>query len=95
MDHVKQFVSELPNEDQGKIRGAIEAMEFGDFESLYIKTLKSPIKELIIKRYRLVFFPHKACLYFVGAFIKKTAKTPKHEIDKAEKMRIIILRSIN
>ena len=85
-ESVKKFVEELPNEDQGKINGAVLAIESGDFWSLHIKTLKTPIKELIIKKYRLVFFIHKNTVYFIGAFVKKTAKTPKIEIENAEKI---------
>ena len=61
-------------------------MESGDFESLEIKTLKTPIKELIIKRYRLLFFINKDLIYFVNAFMKKTQKTPKNEIIISEKL---------
>lgn len=85
-DNVKNFVEGLPNEDQGKINGAVTAMESGDLKSLYIKTLRTPIKELIIKKYRFVFFVYKNVFYFVGAFVKKTAKTPKTEIENAERI---------
>lgn len=61
-------------------------MELGCFDSVLIKTLRTPIKELIIKRYRLLFFIEGNLIYFVGSFVKKSNKTPKHEIDIAEKL---------
>lgn len=82
-DNVKNFIETLPNEDQGKINGAVTAIESGDLRSLYTKTIKTPIKELIIKKYRFIFFIHDNTFYFVRAFIKKTAKTPKIEIENA------------
>ena len=85
-DSVKNFIETLSNEDQGKINGAITAIEFGDFKPLYIKTIKTPIKELIIKKYRFIFFIHDNTFYFVKVFIKKTAKTPKIEIENAERI---------
>ncbi len=94
-DNVKNFIATLPNEDQGKINGIVTAIESGEFKSLYIKTLKTSIKELIIKKYRFVFFIHKNTFYFMRAFIKKTAKTPKIEIKNAEKLYKKILKIIN
>ena len=85
-DDVKDFVEALSNENQGKIKGAVTAIESGDFKSLYIKTLKTPIKELIIKKYRFIFFIYKSTFYFIGAFVKKTKKTPKAEIENAERI---------
>lgn len=92
---VRNFIEALPDDDQGKINGVVTAIESGDFKSLYIKTLKSPIKELIIKKYRLIFFVHKNTFYFIGAFVKKTAKTPKIEIENAEKIFKKIMEIIN
>ena len=91
LDNVKNFIQALPNEDQGKIKGAITAIESGDFKSLYIKTIKTPIKELIVKKYRFIFFFHQTIAYFLKAFIKKTAKTPRKEIEYAEKTYKMII----
>lgn len=83
---VKDFIETLPDDDRGKINCATDAMELSNFDSLYIKTLKTPIKELIIKKYRLIFFINKNEIWFTGAFIKKTAKTPKKEIENSYKL---------
>ena len=91
LDDVKDFIGELSDDDQGKINASVGAMEAGEFESIYIKKLRTPIKELIIKKYRLVFFIHKNTIYFIGAFVKKTTKTPKGEIENAEKIYKLIL----
>lgn len=93
-DSVRDFIETLPNNDQGKINATVVAMESGDFESSYIKTLRTPIKELIIKKYRIVFFIHQNTIYFIGAFIKKSAKTPKKEIENAEKIYKIIIKNL-
>jgi phage-related protein len=83
---VKIFIDSLPEEDRAKINCATDAMELNNFDSLYIKTLKTPIKELIIKKYRFVFFINKNDIWFVGSFIKKTTKTPKNEIENAKRL---------
>lgn len=85
-NEVREFINSLPDEDRGKINCETIAMGLGNFNSLYIKTLNTPIKELIIKKYRLIFFIHKNEIWFIGAFIKKTAKTPKNEIENAKKL---------
>lgn len=94
LDNVKNFIGTLSNENQGKINATVTAMEAGNFESIYIKTLKTPIKELVVKNYRLIFFIHRTTIYFIGAFIKKSAKTPRKEIENAEKMYKIIIKNI-
>lgn len=86
INEVRDFINTLSEEDRGKINCDTNAMEFGNFDSLYIKTLQTPIKELIIKKYRLIFFVYKNEIWFIGAFIKKTAKTPKSEIKKAKRL---------
>lgn len=86
LNKVKEFITTLSNEDKVKFRGMAHGMELGNFDSLYIKTLKTPIRELIIKNYRFIFFIYKNEIWFIGAFIKKTAKTPKNEIENAQKL---------
>jgi len=86
ISEVKDFINRLPDEDRGKINCITDAMMLGNFNSLYTKTLRSPVKELIIKKYRLIFFINKNEIWFIRAFIKKTAKTPKNEIENAKKL---------
>ena len=93
LEDVKKFIATLKNSDQGKISATVATMESGDLDSVYIKTLKTPIKELIVRRYRLVFFIHNTTLYFIGGFIKKSAKTPRREIDNAGKIYKMIIRN--
>ena len=92
LEDIKKFIEFLPDDDQGKIKSSIITMESGDFVSVHIKTLRTPIKELIVKKYRLIFFTRHTIIYFIGAFIKKTAKTPKNEIINAEKRYKTIIR---
>lgn len=82
---IETFISRLSLDDQDKISGAIEALRNKKFSSIYIKQLKGDIKELKVKKYRLIFFIHKETVYFLRIFVKKTNKTPKNEIDIAEK----------
>lgn len=86
LNRVNDFISSLSENDRAKINAARIAMELGSFETLTIKTLKTPIKELIIKKSRLLFFIKDDSIYFVNAFTKKTAKTPKKEIENAYKL---------
>lgn len=94
LNGVREFIATLPEEDRAKIRGSIRGMELDNFDSLYIKTLKTPIRELIIKNYRFIFFIDKNEIWFIKAFIKKTTKTPTKEIENAKKLynKIISLK---
>ena len=83
---VKDFVERLPFKDSAKIWGTAETMETGDLHSPKIKTLRGPIKELIVRDFRIVFFIHEHIIHFVRAFRKKSAKTPRKEIEYAEQV---------
>lgn len=86
LDSVNDFISELPRVERAKVFSDIETMRNGDWNSLYIKTLKGPLRELIVKQNRIIFFINENTLYFIRAFQKKTAKTPPHEIEQAERV---------
>jgi len=89
-DRVTEFINLLSEAEQLKIGKAIEAMSVGEFGSLYIKTIKGPIKELIIRKSRILFCIENGTIYYLNAFIKKSAKTPIKEIEIAKKKLALI-----
>lgn len=86
LDSVRTFLYGLPPGERAKIAASVDTMRSGDFDSVFVKTLRTPIKELRIKRTRLLFFAYKRTLYFVAAFTKKTQKAPRKEIEAAERI---------
>ncbi len=86
MEEIELFRESLPESDKFKIISSISALTYGKYKSILVKTLRSPIKELVIKQYRFIFFIDKNKIYFIGAFIKKSNKTPTKEIEKAQKI---------
>ena len=85
LTEVENFIFQLSDKDQLKISGAIDALRNRKFEHVSIKQLRGEIKELRVKRYRLLFFIHESSIYIVRIFIKKSAKAPVREIDFVEK----------
>ncbi|MBM3261423.1 hypothetical protein FJY93_03305 [Candidatus Kaiserbacteria bacterium] len=83
---VKDFIAKLSITNQAKVAAAISMMGTGEFGFVYTKKLKGPVNELIIKSYRFVYYIKRDEIYFVNAFIKKSAKTPKRVIEHAEKL---------
>lgn len=82
LDRALEFIESLPTLDQAKISASISVLET-DFSSVFTKTLKSPLRELIVKKYRLLFFIKESKIYFICGFVKKSQKTPKSEIEYA------------
>ncbi len=80
---VNEFLASLPDTVQAKIRVNARTMQSGNFQSVYVKTLRGPIRELIVKEYRVLFFIKHNVICFVHAFQKKAAKTPLAEIERA------------
>lgn len=93
LENVALFRKNLPEQDRVKINGSITAIRYGNYNNIYVKTLKGNIRELIIKKFRFIFFIDKNTIYFISAFIKKTNKTPMGEIENAEKIYKIIIKS--
>lgn len=83
LDKVSELIQVLPFADQAKIAAHTAMMRGGDFASVHIKQLDGPIHELIVRQYRLIFFRKDRTIYVVGAFRKKSAKTPLREIRHA------------
>jgi phage-related protein len=83
--HVNEYVDKLDSNERAKIMSAVGRMVSGDFQSVVIKKLRDEIRELKVKRHRLIFFIKNQEIYFVGVFVKKTTKTPKREVDNALK----------
>ncbi len=89
-DSVKDFFNELSSKDRAKVEGNVNVMQNGDLRSPRTKTLRGPIKELIVKDYRILFFIHEHIIYFVRAFRKKSMKTPRKEIEYVEQIYKLI-----
>lgn len=83
LNEAKSYIESLPLQDQAKIRAAFLVISEGDFISIETKMLKSPVRELKIKKHRITFFIKQSTLYILTGFLKQTAKTPKRELDKA------------
>lgn len=91
---IEDFIFDLSPNDQNKIFGAIEILRNRKFDSVYIKQIRGNIKELRVRKYRLLFFIYKEIIYFGRIFIKKTNKTPKNEIDTTEKYYKLIINKV-
>jgi len=83
LSEVEEYIKKLSEPMQAKIAANISILESGDFQTPYTKQLKQTIRELIVGQHRFIYFKKKQILYFVHAFRKQTAKTPKNKIDNA------------
>lgn len=82
----KYIQEELKDSERGALQADMEAMRSGDFESVRTKKLRAKVYELISGNHRITYFQLKRNLYFVRGFRKKTNRTPKKEIEYAEKI---------
>ena len=96
MDAAREFVSSLPEKAQKKITYNLLKVEGGEIDKELFKKLEnSDIWEFRTLFngvcYRLVAFwdtEIEALVVATHGIVKKTQKTPKKEIEKAEKLRI-------
>ncbi|MGC9599612.1 MAG: type II toxin-antitoxin system RelE/ParE family toxin [Minisyncoccia bacterium] len=77
-------LSDLPVHEKDKIYAHLTLLREGEVGALTIKTLRGGIQELIVHRYRLIFFKSGEAIYFVSLFKKQSQKTPLRIIRKAE-----------
>jgi phage-related protein len=85
------FIDALSESDQFKIAKAISALRTQDFESIRVKTIRGHIKELIVRKSRILFCIENDTLYLLNAFSKKSAKTPRNEIGIAENIYKLLI----
>lgn len=86
LNHATKYLDQLTAKDRGPIAEEMEAMRSTHGMSPYTKQLRGPVRELVIGDHRLLYFKIDSNLYFVSGFRKKTQKTPRSEIEYAEKM---------
>jgi phage-related protein len=84
-DDVLDFLKSLSSKDAGKIMSAINAVGEKRFDSVFVKQISGEIKELKIRKYRVLFFILSNTVHFVRIFIKKTNKIPKQHVEFALK----------
>ncbi len=87
---VEEFILSLNPQVQSKISGSLSALGSKKFDAIYVKLLKGEIKELRVKKYRLIFFIYRNTVFVSGIFYKQSNKTPKKVIEMAEKYYKII-----
>ena len=85
LERAKKYMDGIPATDKGTVLKDIECLVVNETDSIYIKQLRGSIRELIVGHHRITYFKLKNALYFVSGFRKKSAKTPKQEIEYAQK----------
>lgn len=94
-ERFREFVDLLSEEDRYKIDGALIALRKRDFESLYIKEISGPIKEVRVGRCRILFCIEYSTVYVFTGFVKKTIRTPQDQKQVAQKLYVLLLKEIN
>lgn len=82
----KTYADSMTDSDRGTLARDIEALADAEIDSIRVKILARPVFELIVGYHRFTYFELDACLYIMRGFRKKSAKTPKKEIEYAQKM---------
>ena len=94
---VREFISEQPEESKAEYLNIVDRLEQdGYLVEPYAKKLEMDLFEIRVRRgrqIRVFYFYHEDDQVFgVHAFVKKTQKTPRHEIKQARKVVQLIKR---
>ena len=89
---VREFLDNLPQDDQARILQTARLLEdFGlQLGAPYVKAVRGKLWELRVRsgraRYRILYFAFVGQQFILlHGFVKKTAKTPRREIEIAER----------
>ena len=85
----KKYLAALPSREHAAALDEITALHAGDIP-VRTKQLRGPIRELIVGYHRFTYFKIASALYFVRGFRKKSRKTPRSEIEYAEKIYTLL-----
>ena len=80
LPRAREYIAGLTRKEQGRVAADIDSMKSGDFDIVATKSLRTPVRELIVGNHRFTYFTLPPLLYFVSGFLKKSQKTPKKEI---------------
>jgi phage-related protein len=85
LDGVRKYLTSLSEKEQAVFRSAMDSL--GNYGEGLVRTkqLRGPVRELIIAHHRVTYFRVGGILYFVRGFRKKSRKTPRQEIEYAER----------
>lgn len=86
LEGAKKYIELIEDEHRGAVLRDIEALRANDREGVRTKQLRGKVRELIFGPHRISYFKLDNTLYFVRGFRKKGQRTPKKEIDYAEKI---------
>lgn len=86
LEGAKKYLVAVSDDESGAIVRDIESMRMNEVEHVDTKQLRRKIRELRSGPHRLTYFERAQTLYFVRGFRKKSTKTPKREIEYAEKI---------
>ena len=84
--HADRYIKGLTDAEQIKLAGAIRCLLNNETTAVRTKQLRGSVRELIVGNHRVTYFKLEDSLYFVRGFRKKTAKTPRNEIEYAERI---------
>ena len=90
LEGAKKYLLTISDDERGLIARDIESLRMNETEHVDIKQLRRKIRELRSGPHRLSYFERKQTLYFVRGFRKKSTKTPKREIEYAEKIYALL-----
>ena len=85
-DDVSDFLNKISESDAAKILANLKLLQENHTEGLVIKSLKGRIREIVVKQYRVIFFQINSTGYVVDTFRKRSKKTPKRILERAEKI---------
>ncbi|MEJ0053882.1 MAG: type II toxin-antitoxin system RelE/ParE family toxin [bacterium] len=86
LEAARTYVEGLAAGEQGAIAADIDAMRAGELQIPNTKQLRRAVRELISGHHRITYVLIANSIYFIRGFRKKTDKTPKAEIEYAEKI---------
>ena len=81
----REYLTSLSEKEQAVFRGALDVLGNYGEGLVHTKQLRGPIRELIIAHHRVTYFRLGNTVYFVRGFRKKSRKTPRQEIEYAER----------
>jgi phage-related protein len=95
---VRQFVAAQPADCQVEYQNLVDRLERdGYLVEPYAKKVAADLFEIRVRRgrqVRVLYFYHRGDLVFgVHGFVKKTQRTPKHELDQAARVVRLIRRN--
>jgi len=91
----EEFILDLPIKDRAKIKTELDLLRIMGLDYPHLRPIEGKLWEIKIRDIRLFYFMRESSLAIICGYVKKTAKTPTQEKERALRIMARLSGGVN